>query len=134
MQTIEIDFDVYKALTNKRKIEKETYNDVLRAILGLGPLSVSERTSTNQSEGDWIYKSVHFPSGTEFQANYKGNMYHAQVKDGALYLNGESYNSPSAAAISITGNPVNGWIFWECRLPGQNSWKNLKSFKELKRQ
>jgi hypothetical protein len=129
MQTIEIDFDVYKTLTNRRRSEKETYNDVLRNILGLGLLITTERNSNHRSEGDWITKGVRFPSGTEFRANYKGNLYTAQVQDGSLYLNGKSYNSPSSAAISITGNSVNGWLFWECRFPGHNIWKNLKSIK-----
>lgn len=133
MQTIEIDFDVYKALTNKRKSENETYNDVLRDLLGLGTIKNTEYSSTHRSGGDWIAKGVRFPSGTEFRANYKGNSYHAQVKDGALHLNGKTYHSPSPAAISITGNSVNGWIFWECRLPGQSIWRNLRSVNELKR-
>ena len=132
MQTIEIDFDVFKALTNKRRSEQETYNDVLRNLLGLSTSKSTELDSSYPLKGDWTTKGVRFPAGTEFRANYKGNLFQAQVKDGALHLNGKIYNSPSAAAISITGNSVNGWIFWECRFPGQSIWRTLKSVKESK--
>ena len=35
MEMIEIDFDVYKALTMKRTSQEVTYNDVLRELLDL---------------------------------------------------------------------------------------------------
>jgi len=53
----------------------------------------------------------------------------AEVKDGALFVEGKRYDSPSSAAISITGNPVNGWTFWEVRLPGQSEWKSMKALR-----
>jgi len=133
MQTIEIDFEVFKELTNKRRTEKETYNDVLRELLGLNTLTSTQPSNSQQSGKEWVAKGIHFPSGTEFRAFYKGKIHNAIVRDGALFLNGIPYNSPSAAAISITNNSVNGWIFWECRFAGDNNWKLLKTIKELKR-
>jgi hypothetical protein len=44
-------------------------------------------------------------------------------------LNGERFDTPSAAAMSITKNPVNGWTFWEARLSGQTSWRMLKALR-----
>jgi len=78
---------------------------------------------------DWIVKGVRFPAGTEFRAHYKGQTYLGRVERGALSLNGESFDTPSSAAMSITKNPVNGWTFWECRLPGQASWQILKGLR-----
>jgi hypothetical protein len=60
---------------------------------------------------------------------YKGQSYLARVADGALVLNGTRFDSPSAAAMSITKHPVNGWTFWQCRLPGQGRWT---LFRELR--
>lgn len=46
-----------------------------------------------------------------------------RVQSGALVVDGKPYDSPSAAAVAITGNAVNGWRFWECRLPGKSGWQ-----------
>ena len=79
---------------------------------------------------DLIVKNVRFPQGTDFRAFYKGQTHTARVEGGALMLaNGERFDSPSAAAISITGNSVNGWIFWECRLPGKSSWQRIDALR-----
>jgi len=37
MAAIEIDFDVFKELTQRRRDESVTYNDVIRALLGWQP-------------------------------------------------------------------------------------------------
>jgi len=133
MKTIEVDFDVFKALTLRRPTEEVTENDVLRELLGL-PLrrTVDGMTDTlpKQAKGDWVAKGVCFPAGTEFRAYYKGQTYLARVENGALMWNDERFDSPSAAAVRITGNSVNGWNFWECRLPGQASWQIIKGLRK----
>jgi hypothetical protein len=55
--------------------------------------------------------------------------YLARVNSGALVLQGQRFDSPSAAAMSITGSAVNGWTFWEYKLPGQDRWQILKSLR-----
>jgi hypothetical protein len=130
MKTIEVDFDVYKALTLRRATEAVTENDVLRELLGLLPKRQSETKTSGPAPDDWIAKGVRFPAGTEFRANYKGKTYLARVNGGALVLNGKRFDSPSAAAVSITDNPVNGWHFWHCRLPGQASWQMIKMLRK----
>lgn len=132
MRTIEVDFDVYKALTVRRPSEDVTENDVLRQLLGLSAKRPSEAAAAIPSPGDWITKGVRFPAGTEFRANYKGQTYLGRIESGALLISGKRYDSPSSAAVSITGNPVNGWTFWECRLPGQASWQMIKALRNKK--
>jgi hypothetical protein len=131
MRTIEVDFDVFKALTLRRPSESVTENDVLREVLGIGPKrpGVAE-ASDKPAAGDWVTKGVHFPQGTEFRAHYKGQTFLARVEGGALLLNGKSFDSPSAAAVSITNNPVNGWHFWQCRLPGQSTWLLMQTMRK----
>ncbi len=129
MRTIEVDFDVFKAITMRRSSEEVTENDVLRDLLGLPPKRAMPTATGGPAPGDWVTKGVRFPVGTEFRANYKGQTYLARVEGGALVLNGQQFDSPSAAAVSITGNPVNGWTFWECRLPGRTSWQMLKTLR-----
>ena len=129
MRTIEVDFDVFKALTLRRPSEDVTENDVLRELLGLTAKRPAKPADADLTKGDWAVKGITFPAGTEFRATYKGQTYLARVENRALVLNGQPFDSPSAAAVSITGNPVNGWTFWECRLPGRTSWQTIKALR-----
>lgn len=129
MMSIEIDFDVFKALTLRRSTEDISYNDVLRELLGLSPQKSSVSAVQVSGYGEWVTKGVHFPAGTEFRASYRGQTYYGKVESGGLVVDNKRFHSPSAAAVSITGNPVNGWTFWECRMPGKNSWQMIKSFR-----
>jgi hypothetical protein len=129
METIEIDFDVYKALTGRRATASVTYNDVLRELLNLGPAHPSSPSEESPSGAAWVSKGVSFPHGTEFRAQYKGQSYTGKVDDGALVLDGKRYTSPSAAAMSITASPVNGWMFWDARQPGRHRWVQIKELR-----
>ena len=130
MHTIEVDFDVFKQLTVRRPTEDVSYNDVIRELLGLGQSKGgAAKGASGPSPDDWVAKGVRFSAGTEFRANYKGQVRTGRVEGGALVVNGQPYNSPSAAAVAVTGSPVNGWRFWECRLPGKSSWQLIESFR-----
>ncbi len=130
MRSIEVDFDVFKALTLRRASEEVSENDVLRQLLGLPSKKEPTVPSATAIAGDWVAKGVRFPAGTEFRANYRGQTHLGRVERGALVLNGKRYDTPSAAAVAITSNPVNGWTFWECRLPGESGWKMIKALRK----
>ena len=131
MRTIEIDFDVFKALTMRRDSEEVSYNDVLREMLGLEKKSKQDTSNAVAAADDvWVTKGVRFPNGTEFRAKYKGQTYRGKVQNCCLVVDGKRFDSPSPAAIDITGNSVNGWRFWECRLPGDSSWQMIQSLKK----
>lgn len=129
MRTIDVDFDVFKALTARRANEQISENDVLRSLLGLS----SKRSPTAQiaadTADDWIVKGVRFPSGTEFRASYKGQTWLGRADHGALVVNGQRFDTPSAGAVYITKTPTNGWTFWESRIPGQSSWQIIKALR-----
>lgn len=132
MHTIEIDFEVFKALTVRRETEATTYNKVIRDILKLGAGStehVLTQAPSSSSVQDWICKGVRFPVGTEFRANYKGGVHYAKVEGGSLVVDGKSVASPSDAAKIVTNTNVNGWTFWECRFPGESRWKLIKGLR-----
>ena len=59
MVTIEVDFEVFKALTVRRATESMTCNDVIRELLKLPP-----RSETIQEAGDAVFDGVPFPNGT----------------------------------------------------------------------
>jgi hypothetical protein len=121
--TIEIDFDVYKELTARRPAADVSYNDVLRELLGLKPVGKPARHPAPATARPWVIKGIRFPDGTELRARYKGREYMAVVREGAMLYDGVRYKAPSAAAIAITGNNVNGWRFWEARRPGETKWR-----------
>lgn len=129
MPTIDVDFEVFKALTARRPTEDVTENDVLRELLRLPRQSALTAPPNPAAHDDWVIKSVRLPSGTELRATYKGQTYLARVSSGALVLNGKRFDSPSAAAMSITQHPVNGWTFWQCRMPGHGRWTALKDLR-----
>jgi len=130
MPTIEVDFDVFKALTARRPSEDVSENDVLRQVLGLPTRRMAQIHPAAPAPGDWITKGVHFPAGSEFRATYKGQTHLGRVEGGSLVLSGKRFDTPSAAAMSITNSPVNGWTFWEARLPGQAGWKMIKTLRQ----
>lgn len=129
MYTIEVDFEVYKQLTVKRPTEDVTYNDVIRELLGLGQSKPGISKAAGPSPEDWVVKGVRFPAGSELRATYKGRIHTGLVQGGSLVLNGKQYESPSAAAVAVTGSAVNGWRFWECKLPGKASWQLIDSLR-----
>ncbi len=128
MSTINVDFEVFKELTFRRKSEVMTENEVLRDLLGM-PNAVPKSNGSSHTGTAWVSKGITFPHGTEFRATYKGQQFTASVQNGALVLNGKRYTSPSAAAISITNNSVNGWQFWECLQPGSTKWKSISAYR-----
>ncbi|MGH6695217.1 hypothetical protein [Sphingopyxis sp.] len=174
---IDIDFDVFKALTALRQSETDSYNAVLRRLLNLsspnaetyaaaasallapavgteqspaqypnalenvggifGLRSNAIRSSENAlgalsgryTFGIWL-GNAHFPEGTQFRANYKGQTYFAEVRDSKwLGQDGIPRTSPSEAASAITGNNVNGWRFWFVQMPDDAGWRRLDEFK-----
>jgi hypothetical protein len=63
-------------------------------------------------------------------AKWKGKKYKALVmKDGAIKLDGNIYNSPSVAGFSIVKHAVDGWHFWKYeRGPGE--WVKLDELRK----
>jgi hypothetical protein len=121
---IDIDFDVWKAITIRRLTPDMTENGVLRELLGLGKFTAPEVAPVRSGAEAkvWETKGVQFPVGTDFRATYKGLERQAKVTESGIEYDGTTYKSVSAAANAVTGNQVNGWRFWECRLPGQTRW------------
>lgn len=143
MMTIEIDFDVYKALTARRGDEAVSYNDVLRSVLGLSQPAAGLRRlfglgggrtevsgSSNGGVTDWFYKGIRFPAGTSLRAKYKGQVHAARIDRGGIVVGGKRFATPSDAARAITGTNVNGWRFWQCRLPGDTGWRRLDALRQ----
>jgi hypothetical protein len=119
---IEVDFEVFKALTVRRETEEVTLNHVLRKLLELPDKGV---TPAPPSDG-CVFKGVHFPEGTHFRGVYKGQTYTGEIKGGRWQdAEGKTYTSPSNAAYAITQSGINGWWFWEAKRPSDPTWVRL---------
>jgi hypothetical protein len=127
MPMIDISFDTYKQLTLLRSSEDVSYDDVIRDLLKLPPAAPAEQSKPEKKA--WSYKNVTLPHGTDLRATYKGTTHVAKIIDGEWIQNEQAQTSPSAAADAITGNSVNGWTFWEAKLPDQHRWRLLKSLR-----
>lgn len=147
---IEIDFDVFKELTARRKHENHTYNAVLRELLGL-PSSASEvhpdspsaqiarvaralaSIGTSPPSGmGFQARDLFLPEGTAIRATYKGKLHLARIYRGQwLHPDGSTFDSPSAAATAVTGTNVNGLRFWEALRPNDTEYRKLEIIREL---
>ena len=93
------------------------------------PKASAPSLAKGAAQKSWTYKNVELPHGTELRANYKGALHSAQIKNGEWTQDGAVRGSPSEAAHAVTSTSVNGWTFWEARLPGESRWRYLKSFR-----
>jgi hypothetical protein len=123
MPVIDISFDTYKQLTMRRTDETVTYDDVIRSLMKLPPLKTKDELAA--AKKSWTHKGVTLSHGTELRARYKGAAYTARIDDGVWMQDGKARTSPSEAANAVTGTNINGWHFWEARLPGEDRWRLL---------
>lgn len=137
---IEIDFEVFKAITARRPSQHVTENDVLRSLLGLPAKSKLEVAVSALGEGVaamagsrpgdvWVCKSVRFPVNSHLRAKYQGRTVQAEIKVDGIHVAGKVANSPSQAAHFVTNTNVNGWTFWEARFPGQQGWTPIQALR-----
>lgn len=124
MEVIEVDFQVWQALTARRASKEVTENDVLRDLLGLNSAEKAEDGGPG-----WTWKGVNLPNGTELRAEYKGREYAAKIIRNEWIQGGEAMSSPSQAAYQITKGGVNGWTFWQAKTPGSNEWLMLSKIR-----
>lgn len=143
---IEIDFEVFKALTANLKNEADSYNEAIRRLLGLPASEVAMlpgevdapgfpsvppgNAVLEQLAGGAWFSNVFFPNGTLFRATYKGKTYRARVQNSQWIDEfGNLRNSPSDAASAISHTNVNGWRFWYVRRPFDEDWQRMDTLK-----
>jgi hypothetical protein len=128
-RTIEIDFDVHKLVENERKSFAETPNDALRRLLGL-PNRISAKSSEKvvKATRSWSDEGITLPHGTALKMTYNGRQHEGRIVDGKWYVDGKTFDSPSGAASGVAltkggkRTRLDGWIYWQVRVPGDASW------------
>ena len=130
MVQIDVDFEVFKELTAQRKAESDSYNAVIRRILGLDAESDYAINRLIGGKGVW-FNGVNFPDGTQFRATYKGRTFLASIENGHwVDSDGNIRTSPSEAAARITSTNINGWRFWHALLPASGQWVRLDDLRK----
>ena len=139
MRTIQIDFDVHRAIENERRGFNENENTALRRLLNLGepnihlPIIILEHAEGNKS---WTGKGVELPHATELRMEYNGRIFRGKIENGRWNVEGTLTSSPSDAAGSVALTKdgerpsLNGWIYWEVKRPTDQSWRRLKSLRK----
>lgn len=134
MRTIQIDFDIHKAIEGERSGFGESENEVLRRLLKLG--SSVAALSSRPSGRAWSGKTVTLPHGTELRMEYRGIEHHGRIDDGAWACGGGRHGgpSPAAAAVATTRSgkrpSLNGWIYWAAKLPGASVWQPISTMRK----
>ncbi len=143
MRTIEIDFDVHRAIETERKSFHESENTALRRLLKLPevPQATGGANGLDKPSGNgaWIGKGVQLESGTQLRMHYRGKEYRGVIKDSRWEVEGQHFKSPSGAASGVAetknGAPaaLDGWTYWQVRRPGDTRWVTLKTLRILRR-
>jgi hypothetical protein len=131
MESIKANLPLSNGSVSQQSFNKINPKDGFEVSVNINDLD--SRTHKDPGDGrPWIFDGVVFPNGTEFRASYKGYYYNGKVNHGALMMNGKEFFSPCAAAMTITRSDVDGWLFWDCKLPGASSWVDIHSLRQIK--
>ncbi|WP_155645044.1 hypothetical protein [Erythrobacter donghaensis] len=139
--TIEIDWDIHRAIVNEQRGFDEPPHKALRRLLGLPDLDEAETSEMKIPLNDhgipWRDDGVEIPSGTKarMKYNYGRQIYEGHFSDGKLVVNGEEFDTLSRAASSLAvtkdgkKTQLDGWRYWEALLPGEKHWRSLKDMR-----
>ena len=119
MRTIEIDFDVFKAITARRTSEDVSENDVMREVFGLAKSSGHRRNGVPEESVSgkfWLSEGVRFPVGMILDHTFRdGRMVVATIVENGVLVDGKVHGGLSPAGTAVAGYQLNGWRFWGLR-------------------
>ena len=126
--TIEIDFDVHKAIEVNRNSFADTPNTVLRRLLGVD-VQALKAVPTGKP---YTYQHMELPHGTEARMTYNNVVYTARIEDGFwITEDGGRHKSPSgaASAVGVTKDggrtKLDGWTYWYVKKPGSPDYIHI---------
>ncbi|MCY4239251.1 MAG: GreA/GreB family elongation factor, partial [Rhodospirillaceae bacterium] len=90
------------------------------------------KSDTTPSRGSWSGKGVVLPHATELRMEYSGRHYFGTIDHGQWLVEGDVYDSPSAASRGVTGTSRNGWRDWEVKRPSDSRWVHISGLRQTK--
>jgi hypothetical protein len=89
------------------------------------------RPKEQNATRDWIYRGARLREGAKLRKWSSNQKIEAIINNGSIFINGEYYKSPSAAAMAVNGGiNVNGWMFWEYLDESSMSWEKLSELRK----
>lgn len=139
LQSIEVDWDIYKMVETERRSFDEPHYVALRRLLRL-PAPKAPPEPEAESGRPWVEDGVEVPHGSLARMEYlRGSqVYEGRFLNGRLVVNGKSYVSLSAAASALAmtkdgSKPsLNGWLYWKVKFPGETVWRSLAALRGQK--
>jgi hypothetical protein len=133
LRPIDIDIEVHRHIEQHRTSFGQTPNDILRELFGLSASGVGKTGEGGPPPvtGDWSWKGVTLPAGTDLRMTYNGRTHTGVVSGGAWQIAGTTFTSPSSAADAVARSrdgkrvSLNGWALWEVQKPGTRTWIRL---------
>ena len=124
---IEIDFDVFKALTLRRSTEDISYNDVLRELLGLGPQKNPVSSALSSGHGDWVTKGVRFPTARNSALPTRVRNTTERLSLEGLLLTISVFIPLRRPPLKLLATRSMDGLFGSAACPGKSSWQMIKS-------
>lgn len=135
-QSIDIDFDIHKRIEAERRSFDEPAYLALRRLLNLPSPDMDTQAVDVEDAGvgaPFVEDGVQIPHGSLARMKYQRGrqLYSGRFLNGQLVVNDQSFTSLSAAAnacaVTKTGGKtqLNGWRYWEAKLPGESRWRSL---------
>lgn len=138
-RVIEIDFDVHQRIEAERISFSETPNDALRRLLNLPAKAVGKSSAKVSGGREWSGEGVTLPHGTLLRMEYNKRRYDGTLTDGKWVVDGKTFDSPSGAAsgVAVTKSGkktrLDGWMYWEVKLPGESQWGRISMLRRKAR-
>jgi hypothetical protein len=139
LMPIEIDFEIHRAIENERRDFGEPPYMALRRLLKLEEKSPTkpDQPAVASVGRPWRSHGVELPHGTEARMSYLrgAQQFSGHFLDGYLVVEGRKFSTPSEAisALAKTGSgnrtQLNGWNYWEVKLPDQKEWISIKALR-----
>lgn len=142
LSQIGIDFDIHKMIEAERRSFDEPHYLALRRLLKLPEVKEDERAHSQPEEGvAWTEEGVVIPHGSFARMKYQrgSQIYEGKFLNGELVVNGKGYPTLSAAATDLgvtkkgEKTSLNGWLYWQVKLPGADRWTHLSALRKAKR-
>jgi hypothetical protein len=142
MEKLEIDWDIHKLIEAERRGFDEPPYVALRRLLKLPPPApITTAKETIGAGIPWSEEGVMVPHGSAARMEYlRGSqVYEGQFLNGRLVVNGQSFDTLSAAASALavtkdgSKTNLNGWQYWKAKFPGEKNWKSLDDLRRMQK-
>jgi len=139
LNSMEIDFDIHKLVEAERSDFDEPPYMALRRLLNLPNKKKKLPSEPIRTTGrPFLQDGVEVPHGSLARMRYQRGtqVYEGKFLDGMIVVGDKKFPSLSNAADALGikkdggHTSLNGWMYWEAKLPGESGWRRLWDMRE----